>query len=107
MKERFDESLEIVIVVEVEILRLVPVLPYKSDNQTLKDEFHFLQNLNQTKYAEVELNSDHAEQCIYTNDFIESQINGDDFDEWYSDVYPFCTGKSLRPFDGPATGTVN
>ena len=54
---------------------------------------HLLETLNQTKYADVELNSDHAEQCIYTNDFIESQINGDDFDEWYSDVYPFCTGK--------------
>ena len=70
-----------------------------------KDELHALQN--QTKYADVELNSDQAEQCIYTNDFIESQINGDDFDEWYSDVYPFCTGKSPRPFDKPSITDEN
>ena len=63
---------------------------------------------NQTKFADVELTSDHAEQCIYTYDFIESQISGDDFDEWYSDVYPFCTGNSPRPFHEPlrtAAGT--
>ena len=65
------------------------------DNQSRKDELHAFQNLNGTKYANVELNTDHASQCIYTDDFIESQINGDDFDEWYSDVYPFCTGKSF------------
>ena len=63
--------------------------------QSYKDEL----NLTDSKYADVELTSDHAEQCVYTNDFIESQINGDDFDEWYSDVYPFCTGKSSQPSD--------
>ena len=63
------------------------------ENQSRKDELHVFQNFNGTKYADVELNRDHANQCVYTNDFIESQINGDDFDEWYSDVYPFCTGK--------------
>ena len=63
-------------------------------NQSLKDELQAVQNLDGAKYADVELNTDHVSQCIYTDDFIESQINGDDFDEWYSDVYPFCTGKS-------------